>query len=309
MDAERGLKLADNCLTTMSHAFAPALPGGFRLGEYFIIRTLGGGGFGLVYKARDADGQEYAIKEYLPAALATRAADAGTVVLAPQAQQTVFQHGMKCFFEEGRALAAIRHPNVVRVVNFFRANDTVYMAMRFERGATLQQHIAAARGGLREDFLRRVFFHALTGLRAVHTRRLLHLDIKPANLMVREDGSPVLMDFGAARQTLSADSTRLAPMYTPGFAAPEQTGARDRLGPWTDVYGVGATLYACLAGEAPPAAETRVVHDRLVPASVRFARNCSAPFLALIDACLAPDLMARPQSVYDVQKALRGDAA
>ena len=164
---------------------------------------------------------------------------------------------MKCFFEEGRALAKINHPNVVRVLNFFRANETVYMVMRYERGRTLQQQIQMRQDQMSERFVRHVFMHLLNGLREVHTHKLLHLDIKPANIYLRTDGSPVLLDFGAARQTLTTNRPKLAPMYTPGFAAPEQYRDPDRLGPWTDVYGTGASMFACLAAFAPQAADAR----------------------------------------------------
>ena len=164
---------------------------------------------------------------------------------------------MKCFFEEGRALAKINHPNVVRVLNFFRANETVYMVMRYERGRTLQQQIQMRQDQMSERLVRHVFMHLLNGLREVHTHKLLHLDIKPANIYLRTDGSPVLLDFGAARQTLTTQRPKLAPMYTPGFAAPEQYRDPDRLGPWTDVYGIGASMFACLAAFAPQAADAR----------------------------------------------------
>ena len=225
-----------------------ALPNGYRLNEYTIVRKIGGGGFSMVYLARDDDNQSVAIKEYLPGALVLRTEGSVIVQANSTENNNIFRHGMKCFFEEGRALARIDHPNVIRVTNFFRANDTVYMVMRFERGKTLQQHIQANRGTIRESFIRRVFAQLLNGLREVHTHKLLHLDIKPSNLYIRLDGSPVLIDFGAARQTLTQEESKLQPMYTPGFAAPEQYHNRERLGPWTDIYSVGASLYACLAG-------------------------------------------------------------
>ena len=164
---------------------------------------------------------------------------------------------MKCFFEEGRALAHLNHPNVVRVLNFFRANETVYMVMQYERGRTLQEHIHKHRGEIRETFVRNVFARLLNGLREVHAQKLLHLDIKPSNIYLRTDGNPVLLDFGAARQALRTDGPTLKPMYTPGFAAPEQYKAPDQMGPWTDIYAVGASMYACLAGAAPQAADKR----------------------------------------------------
>jgi serine/threonine protein kinase len=151
------------------------------------------------------------------------------------------------FFEEGRALAGLSHPNVIRVLNFFRANDTVYMVMEYEHGRTLQELIQKNRAGVTENFIRNVFTKMLNGLREVHSHRLLHLDLKPSNIYMRNNHIPVLIDFGAARQTLACDTPMLKPMYTPGFASPEHYSQRDLLGPWSDIYSVGASMYACIS--------------------------------------------------------------
>ena len=281
-----------------------SLPNGYRLNEYTIVRKIGGGGFSMVYLARDETNQPVAIKEYLPGALVLRTEGSVIVQANSDENNNVFLHGMKCFFEEGRALAKINHPNVIRVANFFRANETVYMVMRYERGKTLQQHIQANRGNIRESFIRRVFAQLLNGLRDVHTHKLLHLDIKPSNIYIRLDGSPVLIDFGAVRQTLTQEESKLQPMYTPGFAAPEQYHNRERLGPWTDVYSVGASLYACLAGFPPQSADARLLNDKLVQARVTWHGAYSEQLLELVDACLKLNYMERPQSVYSLQKVL-----
>jgi serine/threonine protein kinase len=215
---------------------------------------------------------------------------------------------MKCFFEEGRSLAKLMHPNVVQVLNFFRANGTVYMVMRFERGRTLHEYIQKHRGEVREVFIRGMFTRMLNGLREVHAHKLLHLDIKPSNIYLRNDGTPVLLDFGAARQTLVTDQPMLKPMYTPGFASPEQFSNREALGPWSDIYSVGASLYACLAGTAPPRSEERSERDALAPTTRTFAGQYSEQLLQLIDWCLKLDPLARPQSVYSLQKALMRQA-
>jgi len=281
-----------------------ALPNGYQLNEYTILRKIGGGGFSIVYLGRDQAGQPVAIKEYLPGALVLRTEGSLIVQANSDENNNIFRHGMKCFFEEGRALAKISHPNVVRVTNFFRANDTVYMVMQFERGKTLQQHIQANRGNIRESFIRRVFSQLLNGLREVHTHKLLHLDIKPSNIYIRLDGSPVLIDFGAVRQTLAQEESRLQPMYTPGFAAPEQYHNRERLGPWSDVYSVGASLYACLAGFPPQAADARLLNDKLAGAQATWQGAYSDQLLQTVDACLKLNYMERPQSVFSLQKTL-----
>jgi len=282
------------------------LPEGHPLQNYRILRVLASGGFSFVYLAHDENDTPVAIKEYLPASLALRTGDA----LAPRIaedQAAAFRYGMKCFFEEGRALASLGHPNVVRVLNFFRANDTVYLVMRYERGRTLQEHIHAKRGALRESWIRNTFATLLNGLREVHTNKLLHLDIKPGNVYLRSDGTPLLIDFGAARQMLSGEAPSLPPMYTPGFASPEQYARRELLGPWSDIYSVGATMYACFAAAAPQPADERLEKDLVVPARRSWAGKYSAELLDIVDWCLRMDHMERPQSVFALQKTLTGE--
>ena len=279
------------------------LPAGFQLEDYRIEKQISVGGFSIVYLAHDASGKAVAIKEYLPASLALRS-EGQTKPVISQEHLSAFRYGMKCFFEEGRALAMLSHPNVVRVQNFFRANDTVYMVMEYEHGCTLQEHIRRHHGKLSERFMRGVFTRMLNGLREVHTNKLLHLDLKPANIYLRSDLTPVLIDFGAARQTLTSDQPMLKPMYTPGFASPEHYGDRRHLGPWSDIYSVGASMYACLAGAAPQPADERLKKDQLVPAMVRWEGKYSDRLLEIIDWCMSLNHLYRPQSVFSLQKAL-----
>ena len=284
------------------------LPDGLEIGGYRIVKKIASGGFSIVYLAYDADGNAVAVKEYLPSALALR--QPGELVpVIPKANLPVFRIGLKCFFDEGRALARIVHPNVVRVLNFFRANETVYMVMAYESGHALQEHVArlaarASRPG--EAFIRQVFAGVCLGLREVHANKLLHLDLKPANIYLRTDGSPMLLDFGAARQTIQTDAPTLAPMYTPGFAAPELYTRGAALGPWTDIYSVGAAIYACMTGAPPQPADARRQDDRMPDQLAKLdASGYSAELAALVAACLALDPLARPQSVFAVQKVLQ----
>ncbi|HMT80199.1 MAG TPA: serine/threonine-protein kinase [Azonexus sp.] len=279
------------------------LPNGYPLEEYTIDRQLSLGGFSIVYLATDAGGHQVAIKEYLPNSLALRARGQTKPVITAD-HLGAFRYGMKCFFEEGRALARLSHPNVIRVVNFFRANETVYMVMEYEHGRTLQEFIQKHQGHISERFIRGVFTRMLNGLREVHSNKLLHLDLKPSNIYLRADNTPVLIDFGAARQTLITDQPVLKPMYTPGFASPEHYGSRKDLGPWSDIYSVGASMYACLAGCAPQAADARLKKDTLPPAMLRWDGQFSDRLLEIIDWCLNLNHLYRPQSVFALQKAL-----
>jgi serine/threonine protein kinase len=173
---------------------------------------------------------------------------------------------LRSFLEEARLLARIRHPNIVAVLNFAKANRTAYLVMRHETGHTLETHMVDLRKrrvAIDEAYLRLVFVRLLSGLREVHKEKLLHLDLKPANIFLRQDGNPVLLDFGAARWGLGAADSSLGYVYTPGFAAPEQQGSGEPLGPWTDIYAIGATLYACLSGEQGDGLDLRAQRETI----------------------------------------------
>jgi len=290
----------------MSSTNNQSLPIGYQLKQYKIRKVLSAGGFSFVYLASDADGTTVAIKEYLPSALALRA-EGDQIVIPTQEASGSFRHGLKCFFEEGRALANINHKNIVRVLNFFRANETVYMVMQYERGKSLQEYILSHNEPVSENFVRRVFTELLNGLREVHTQKLLHLDIKPANIYIRLDGSPVLLDFGSARQTLTDAVAKLPPSYTPGFASPEQHTSREELGPWSDIYSIGATIYSCLTRSSPVAANERLKKDTIAPATKVGKDIYSDNLLKIIDSCLELDHLKRPQSIYALQKSLQHD--
>ena len=286
------------------------LPEGLEIGGYRIVKKIASGGFSIVYLAYDGDGNAVAIKEYLPSALALRQPGELVPVIS-KPNLPVFRIGLKCFFEEGRALARIVHPNVVRVLNFFRANDTVYMVMAYESGHSLQEVVArqVAKGSrASETFIRQVFNGVCAGLREVHANKLLHLDLKPANIYLRTDGSPMLLDFGAARQTINTDLPTLAPMYTPGFAAPDLYSKAVALGPWTDIYSIGAAIYACMAGTPPQPADQRKTGDQMDAQFAKLA-GYSPELVAMVRCCLALDPLVRPQSVFAVQKVLQAGLA
>jgi serine/threonine protein kinase len=283
------------------------LPDGLEIAGYRIVKKIASGGFSIVYLAYDPEGNAVAIKEYLPSALALRQ-EGEMVPAVSKANLAVFRIGLKCFFEEGRALARIAHPNVVRVLNFFRANETVYMVMAYESGYSLQEHIQRQRTKGRncsEAFVRQIFTQVLKGLREVHTNKLLHLDIKPANIYLRTDGTPMLLDFGAARQTVNSDSPKLMPMYTPGFAPPELYSKTEALGPWTDVYSIGASMFACMLGHPPQPADQRRKEDKMPGYLEKLDALYSPELMKLLRWTLEIDPLARPQSLFELQKLLQ----
>lgn len=288
------------------------LPDGLEIAGYRIVKKIASGGFSIVYLAYDEDGNAVAIKEYLPSSLALRQPGELVPAISPENLQ-VFRIGLKCFFEEGRALAKISHPNVVSVTNFFRANETVYMVMGYESGRSLQDHILRRRDKgekplVSERFIRKMFSYVMNGLREVHTNKLLHLDLKPANIYLRVDGTPILLDFGAARQTLKADLPKLYPMYTPGFAAPELYVKNGNLGPWTDIYSIGASMFACMVGAPPQPADQRKLNDKMDGHFSKLEGVYSADLIKVIRWSLMLDPLERPQSVFALQKALREPA-
>ena len=243
------------------------LPSDTMIGGYRVLRKLAGGGFGLVYLAVDASGQQVAIKEYLPTALTLRAPGELVPQVAPE-KLSLYRLGLKSFFEEGRSLAQISHASVVSVLNFFRQNETVYMVMNYLEGATLQDFIVTARElkkdkVFRESTIRSLFDEILRGLRVVHQHKMLHLDLKPANIFITDDNRAVMLDFGAAREVLNKEGNFTRPMYTPGFAAPEMYRRDATMGPWTDVYAIGACIYSCMHGYPPNEAPQRLEKDRL----------------------------------------------
>ncbi len=284
-----------------------ALAAGYLLHHYRITKTLGGGGFSIVYLADDTKkNHPVVIKEYLPSNRATRR-DGETVESLSTDTASSFNTGIKRFFDEVTALSKISHPNIVRVTDFFRENNTVYMVMKYEEGKDLRWYIKRHDGQLSEKFIRTVFPKLLEGLRELHNRRLLHLDIKPANVYLRPGGSPLLLDFGAAQSALVGE-WRLGPhTLTRGFAPLEQH-LRGHVGPWTDMYAIGATMWACMCGKAPPSAIERAEKDTYKPAVRSFARRYSRPLLEAVDWCLQMDQLDRPQKVDDLLAAFNQTA-
>ena len=293
----------------MSAKIKPApLPPDTVIGGYRVVRKLAAGGFGLVYLALDREGQQVAIKEYLPASLASRAPGELTPKVAPE-KLSLYRLGLKSFFEEGRSLAQIAHASVVSVLNFFRENETVYMVMNYLEGASLQDFIITARDlkadkVFRESTIRSLFDEVLRGLRIVHQHKMLHLDIKPANIFITDDNRAVLIDFGAAREVLSKEGNFIRPMYTPGFAAPEMYRRDASMGPWTDIYAIGACIYACMQGFPPTEAPQRTVKDRLSLSLTKLRGIYSDNLIEVVEWCMALDPLSRPQSVFALQKEL-----
>ena len=295
----------------MSEAQHPlhALPRGHRLQEYELVRVLGFGGFGMTYLGFDHNlDKAVAIKEYLPSDIAARTADHS---VAPQASEFRgdFQWGLDRFLDEARTLARFDHRHIIKVYRFFEAHGTAYIVMEYAEGETLSAYLER-KGTLSEAELKGILYPLLDGLEEVHGADFLHRDIKPGNIVLRDvDGSPVLLDFGAARQAIGAKSRSVTSIVTPGYAPIEQYSSRGRQGPWTDIYALGGVCYRALTGQVPDDATDRMRNDPLVPVSQRCASRVSGAFLSAIDVALSVDEGDRPQSVAAWREAMGTDTA
>ena len=281
-----------------------ALPDNHQLHWYRIQQVLGQGAFGITYLALDINlDRQVAIKEYMPGQMAARLAD---LTIQPQSDdhKEDFQWGLTRFVEEARTLTKFEHPNLVRVLNVFELHGSAYMVMNYELGESLQQVLKREKT-LDERRLIKILVPLLNGLELMHTKGFIHRDIKPGNIFIRTDGSPVLLDFGSARQTRTqADAQAMTTLVSPGYAPIEQyTTKGERQGPWTDIYGLAATLYRAILGSAPSSATDRSamllqgMKDDLHKLSSMMAGRYSARFLAAIDHALAFKAEQRPQSI------------
>ncbi len=289
-----------------------ALPPGSMVQEYKIERVLGAGSFGIVYLAENIYLPEtVAIKEFLPSDLAQRG-EGATVLPKSSQNQEAYEWALGKFVREARILWELgrpeRHPNIVRVSRFHEANGTAYMVMDFEEGESLSDKLERE-GTLPESEIRAILFPLLDGIQRVHEESVWHRDIKPANILIRPDGSPVLIDFGAARHEAGGEARSIMEVFTPDYAAPEQVYVMGDLGPWTDVYGLGATIYRAIHGTPPMSASKRALGAEHITAMESGKSKYSSELLQAIDAAIALEPAARPQSVSEWRALLRGEAS
>jgi serine/threonine protein kinase len=286
------------------------LPPGTRLHEFELQRVLGIGGFGIVYLALDhALLRQVAIKEYMPGELARRGAGV-QVSLRSAAHAETFTSGLQSFLKEAQLLARFDHPALVKVHRYWEANGTAYMAMQYVAGRTLNEVRRAERLVPDEAALRRLIEPLLGALEVLHEQGVYHRDISPDNILVQPDGSPVLLDFGAARRVIGDRTQRLTAVLKPSFAPVEQYGDVPgmRQGPWTDLYALGAVMHCLLTGRDPVPAVVRAMHDHMLALSVPepAVAGISPAFLTAIDWMLGVRPQERPPSVQALREALAG---
>ena len=276
-----------------------ALKNGTELvGDYRIERVLGAGGFGITYLAEeDALDRKVTIKEYFPSDFAARTS---TSDAAPRSQDCAsdYRWGLDRFIEEAQTLARFSHPNIVRVYRYFKANNTAYMVLHFEEGQSLKAWLKGLGRAPRQKELDAIVAPLLDALELIHKQDFLHRDIAPDNIIIRKDGSPVLIDFGSARGEILAHSKTVSALVKPGYSPYEQYAETSRQqGPWTDIYALAATLYHAVTGKRPLDSPSRMVKDELVAARDAALSSYRVGFLKAIDHALTLQIEGRPQSI------------
>lgn len=282
------------------------LPIGTRVGDFEIVGLVGVGGFGIVYEAEDPVLQRrVALKEYMPASMAARVGQLQVAMLSESARET-FETGRRSFINEARLLARFDHPSLVKVYRFWEANGTAYMVMPLYRGPTLRQAILDGRTPVDEAWLLRLLGPLLEALDHLHRADCFHRDIAPDNILLLDDGLPLLLDFGAARRVIGDATQDMTVILKPGFAPIEQYGAgvEARQGPWTDLYALACVVYFCATGRVPVASVSRILSDTLPPLAVASGGRLSAPFCAAIDQAMRLRIEERIRSVEALRLAL-----
>jgi serine/threonine protein kinase len=286
---------------------ADALSPRTRLGEFEILSVLGVGGFGVVYKAFDHSlHRAVAIKEYLPLALAGRAAGL-SVSVRTLSDEPAFQSGLKSFVGEARLLAQFDHPSLVKVFRFWEAHNTAYMVMPLYNGMTLKQARAQMRTPPPEAWLRQVLWSVLGALHTLHESQTLHRDISPDNIFLQDIGPPVLLDLGAARHAINDRDHQHTAVLKVNYAPIEQYANGDTdlpQGPWSDLYSLAAVVHGCLCNDTPLPSTLRSIRDRMVPfahiaktVQNQFNQAYSPTFIAAITQSLSLQPQDRPQSI------------
>lgn len=285
------------------------LPAGSLLHDTYVVKeVLGSGGFGVTYLGEHRRlNKLVAIKEYWPDDFATRDGDR---IEARAERQSDYAWGLQRFLDEAQTLARFRHQNIVGVSEFFEAHGTAYMVLDYEKGRSLRAWLEGLASPPTQEEVDLLVGPLLDALELLHAAGVLHRDIAPDNIYIRENGTPVLLDFGSAREAISQRSRSVSAIVKAGYSPQEQytlSGANQ--GAWTDIYALAATLYEMISGAPPLDAPDRIMDDKYVPAAECAKLPYRAGFLAAIDWALRLMPRDRPQSIKEWRTAFFSDEA
>ena len=287
-----------------------SLPDGIALGHYRLLHKLGQGGFGITYLAvGERTEAKVVVKENLPTFYAVRDDESLQVRPLDVADAVEnYAHTLTRFVDEARLLARLNHPNIVRVYEAFEALGTAYYVMPYIEAQELHKVIPTE--AVNEAWLLPILKSVLGALDYLHAQNLLHRDLKPGNILLQADGTPILIDFGTARALQTERSATM--VGTPGYTPIEQITAHGKLGPWTDVYALGATCYRVITGQLPPEANARLAEEvdpyRPLAHRAELRGRFSATLLSSIDIALAIRAKNRWQSAQEWLDALAAPA-
>ncbi|KAB8307436.1 serine/threonine protein kinase [Erwinia endophytica] len=279
-----------------------ALPIGYRFNEFEIKDVIGGGGFGIVYRAWDhLLERTIAIKEYLPISLATRN-ETQAIVLRSERHQKLFAAGLNSFIQEARLLARFNHPGLLHVLRFWEENGTAYMGTLYYSGITLKEWQQSSPETLTDAWIHHLLPPLFGAIDTIHRAGYLHRDISLDNIQIQDNQLPVLLDFGSARKEIGNLSDETEIMLKPGYAPIEQYSEESDIdqGPWTDIYALGAVLHTLVTGSPPPVSVVRCIEDRYEPLTKRRPKGFSLSLLNAIDHSLAMKAQDRPQSIDEL---------
>lgn len=279
---------------------------GESIDAYLVEGVIGGGGFSIVYRAFDATlGESVVLKEYFPNLLAIRGEENHIEPIRPE-KKPAFDVGMQQFFAEAHALSKVSHPNVIKVINVFRCNNTAYMVSKLQPGRDLRWMIKRCQGDLDQKFIQKVMPPIISGIDTLHQNGILHLDVKPANILLRTHGGPLLLDFGASKTISREERFSSFQTLTPGFAPPEQHHKKE-LGPGSDIYAIGATIYACVTGRPPPTSLKREQKEHELKLKGA-EKNVSDSVIEALKWSLELDITKRPHNVREFANLLMEDS-
>lgn len=278
-------------------------------GTYKIESYLASGGFGNTYLAMNIEFDEtYAIKEFFVKGVCQRDGDSTTISVSNAENTNSFEQQREKFKKEARRLRSLSNPHIVKVYDLFEENGTAYYVMDYVDGENLSARLKRTNVPLAESEVRNYLNQILDGLEAIHKEGMLHLDIKPANIMVDSHYVVKLIDFGASKQqsTVGGATASTGISYTNGYAPSEQMAqSYDKFGPWTDFYALGATLFKLLTNQDPPSV-TDISEDETEDKHLALPMpNVSEEMKKLVVWMLQVNRLKRPKNVGEIRRILQ----